>query len=64
MSAAPGRSQASSHRSPQGGGCLVSAAGPFPRRSFRSPQGGGCLVSAAGSFPRANSAMRNMEDAL
>ncbi len=30
MSVAPGRSQASSHRSPKGVGCLMSATGPFP----------------------------------
>jgi hypothetical protein len=31
MSAAPGRSQANSHRSPKGEGILMSTAGPFPR---------------------------------
>ena len=42
MSAAPGRSQASSHRSPQGEGYLLSAApGRSQASSHRSPQGEG-----------------------
>ncbi|MFW5331373.1 SDR family oxidoreductase [Hydrogenophaga sp. ZJX-1] len=49
MSAAPGRSQASSHRSPQGEGTPVSAApGRSQASSHRSPQGEGTPVSAAG----------------
>ncbi|MBA4262768.1 MAG: hypothetical protein C0443_12315 [Comamonadaceae bacterium] len=53
MSAAPGRSQASSHRSPQGEGTPVSAApGRSQASSHRSPQGEGTPVSAAGPFPR------------
>ena len=45
MSAAPGRSQASSHRSPQGEGTSVSAApGRSQASSHRSPQGEGTPV--------------------
>src|SRR3990167_2142039 len=47
MSAAPGRSQASSHRSPQGEGTPVSAApGRSQASSHRSPQGEGTPVNA------------------
>jgi hypothetical protein len=50
------------HRSPQGGGCLISAAGPLPRRWHRSPQGGGCLISAAPGRPKqARTAARRAE---
>ncbi|MDZ4127464.1 MAG: hypothetical protein U1E02_25360, partial [Hydrogenophaga sp.] len=45
MSAAPGRSQASSHRSPQGEGASVnSAPGRSQASSHRSPQGEGRLA--------------------
>ena len=48
MSAAPGRSQASSHRSPPGEGTPVSAApGRSQASSHRSPPGEGTPVSAA-----------------
>ena len=33
------------YRNAQHGGCLMSAAGPLPRRSHRSPQGEGTLMS-------------------
>ena len=47
MSAAPGRSQASSHRSPQGEGTPMSAApGRSQASSHRSPQGEGPAVNA------------------
>ena len=50
MSAVPGRSQTSSHRSPQGEGTPVSAApGRSQASSQRSPQGEGTPVSAAGA---------------
>ncbi len=51
MSAAPGRSQASSPRSPQGEGTPVSAApGRSQASSPRSPQGEGTPVSAASAL--------------
>jgi long-chain acyl-CoA synthetase len=46
MSAAPGRSQASSHRSPQGGGIPVTAA---PGRAQASSQGEGVPVTPVGA---------------
>jgi len=56
MSAAPGRSQASSHRSPQGEGNPVSAApGRSQASSHRSPQGEGNPVSAAPGRSQASS---------
>ena len=52
MSAAPGRSQASSHRSPQGEGTPMSAApGRSQASSHRSPQGEGTPVSQARAIP-------------
>jgi hypothetical protein len=50
MSAAPGRSQASSHRSPKGEGTPVSAApGRSQASSDRRPKGEGTPVRAARS---------------
>ena len=50
MSAAPGRSQASSHRSPQGEGCLLSAAGPS--QGVNAPSGGSAVheVTSVGAI--------------
>ncbi len=56
MSAAPGRSQASSHRSPQGEGTLSTAApGRSQASSHRSPQGEGTLSTAAPGRSQASS---------
>jgi len=53
MSAAPGRSQASSHRSPQGEGTPMSAApGRSQASSHRSPQDEGTHMSAAPGRPK------------
>ncbi len=46
MSVAPGRSQASVHRSAQHEGTLMSPAGPLPRGSHRSAQHEGSLIGA------------------